>query len=246
MITGASNGLGAALARFYAAGGTHLWLWGRSEERLAQVADECRERGASVGPIVWDLSHVDGLASRIAELDRERPIELAIFNAGLGGTVPTGQIVETVERAHEIATVNFTAAVVGATAAATAMLPRRRGQIVLVGSLAESFPFPIAPIYAATKAGLKTFAEALGIALKPHGIVVTLVSPGFVDTAMSQLLSGPKPLMITPDEAAGIIAKGLLRRTRRIFFPWPLEVLRLLYLALPRPLRHAIMRRVTG
>ena len=246
MITGASSGLGAAMARLYADPQTHLWLWGRAAERLSQIADECLARGASATPVVWDFAHVDGLASRIEELDRERPIELAIFNAGLGGTIPTGQIVEAAERTRDIAMVNFTAAVVGATAVAGAMLRRGRGQIVLIGSLTESFPIPIAPTYSATKAGLKTFAEGLGIALRPHGIAVTLVSAGFIDTPMSRQLTGPKPLMVTADAAASIIVKGLARRGRRVAFPWPLEMLRLLYLGLPRPLRHAVMRRLKG
>lgn len=244
LITGASSGIGAALARAYAAPGMHLWLWGRDEERLAQIAEDCRDRGASVSGIVWDLCDIDGLASRIEALDDERPIELAIFNAGVGGTIPHSRIVETAERTGEIAMVNFTATVVSATAAANRMVRRRHGHIVLIGSLAESFPFPIAPTYAASKAGLRTFAEALGIAAGRCGLAVTAVSPGFVDTPMSGLLAGPKPLMITAEEAAAIIKRGVARRARRVVFPWQLAVLRRLFLFLPRPFRHAIMRSI--
>jgi short-subunit dehydrogenase len=242
LITGASSGIGAALARAYAAPDVELSLWGRNEERLAQVAEDCRRRGAGVNAVVWDFREVEGLAARLDAVDGDRPIELAIFSAGVGGSVPPGRVVEATERTHEVAMVNFAAATVGAMAMANRMVPRRRGRIVLIGSLAESFPFPIAPTYSASKAGLRTFTEALGIAVAPHGVVVTLVSPGFVDTPMSGQLTGPKPLMITAEAAAAIIQGGVARGVGRVAFPLPLVVLRWLFLFLPRPLRHAIMR----
>ncbi|HZK89413.1 MAG TPA: SDR family NAD(P)-dependent oxidoreductase [Stellaceae bacterium] len=244
LITGASSGIGAALARAYAAPGVQLSLWGRNAERLAKIAEDCRGRGASVSAIAWDFRDIAGLASRIEALDSERAIELAIFCAGVGGAIPPGRIVETPEQTRDVAMVNFSAATIAATAMANRMVERRRGHIVLIGSLAESFPFPIAPTYAATKAGLRTFAEALGIAVDIRDVAVTLVSPGFVDTPMSGLLTGPKPLMITAEAAATIIRRGVERRARRVVFPWRLALLRRLFLCLPRPLRHAIMRRI--
>jgi short-subunit dehydrogenase len=246
LITGASSGIGAALARAYAAPGVRLQLWGRNADRLAEVAEECRGRGASVGVGAWDFRDIAGLASRIEALDGEAAIELAVFCAGVGGTIPPGRVVENPERTRDVAMVNFTAATVGATALANRMVARRGGQIVLIGSLAESFPFPIAPTYAATKAGLRMFAEALGIAVGAHGVAVTLVSPGFVDTPMSGLLTGPKPLMITAEAAAAIIRRGIARRASRVVFPRRLALLRWMFLCLPRPLRHAIMRRIKG
>ena len=99
----------------------------------------------------------------------------------------------------------------GANAIAAAMAGRGRGQIVLIGSIAESFPLPMAPTYAATKAGLRMFAEALGIRLAKHGVGVTLVSPGFIDTAMSRQVTEPKPFLMSADKAAAIIARGIAR-----------------------------------
>jgi short-subunit dehydrogenase len=244
LITGASSGLGAALARAYAVPETHLSLWGRDADRLAQVIDDCRARGATATGVGWDFRDIEGLAARLEELDRQQPIDLAIFSAGLGGTTPSDRIVEAPERSGEIAMVNFTAPLVGATAVANRMVQRRRGHIVVIGSLLESLPLPIAPTYAAAKTGLKIFAEALGIGVRAHGVAVTLVSPGFVDTPMSRQVSGPKPLMITAEAAAAIIRRGIARRSPRIVFPRPLAMLCAIFLHLPRRLRHGVLRRV--
>jgi len=243
LITGASSGLGAALARAYAAPGTHLSLWGRNEARLAEVADQCRTRGATTLVTCLDLRDVGQLASRIASIDGEHPIDLAILSAGLGGTIGQRRV-ESPDRAHDIATVNFTACVVGATALAERMVERRGGHIVLIGSIAEAFPLPIAPTYSASKAGLKVFADALRIRVGRHGVAVSLISPGFIDTPMSRQLTGPKPLMLTPEAAAAIIRKAIRRRAPRLVFPRAFLAIRALYFCLPGPIRRAILGRL--
>jgi short-subunit dehydrogenase len=111
---------------------------------------------------------------------------------------------------------------------------------VLIGSIAESYPLPMAPTYAATKAGLRLFAEALGVRLARHGVGVTLVSPGFIDTAMSRQVTEPKPFLMSADKAAAIIARGVDRRARFIVLPWQFTVIRALTGLLPR----AVLRRV--
>src|SRR6476620_9135344 len=160
LITGASSGIGAALARAYARADVTLLLWGRDEARLERIAVECRGRGASVTTQVFDLRDVTGFAGLLAVVPA---LDIAIFNAGLGGSAPADVFAETPEAAQALAEVNFTAPVVGANVIAGAMAARGRGHIVLVGSITESFPLPMAPTYAATKAGLKMFAEALAL-----------------------------------------------------------------------------------
>ena len=83
-----------------------------------------------------------------------------------------------------------------------AMAARGHGQIVLIGSIAESFPLPMAPIYAASKAGLPCLPKPWAFALATHGVAVTLVSPGFIDTPMSRQVTEPKPFLMTADRAA--------------------------------------------
>ncbi len=241
LITGASSGLGAALARNYACVDAELVLWGRDAARLEAVAAECRARGASCRSDAFDLRDVDGMLARLASLGR---VELAIFCAGVGGSVPDSQASESAAAARMTAEVNFVGPVTGATAMAEAMAANGGGQILLVGSIAESFPLPMAPSYAASKAGLALFAEALGIRMARHGVAVSLVSPGFIDTPMSQGLTQPKPFLISADRAAAIIVRAVARGQRRIVVPWQFIGLRSFAMLLPRVWLRAILRRL--
>ena len=243
LITGASGGIGSALARAYARPGVTLLLWGRDATRLEETAAACRARGAACHVERFDLRDLGALAARLAAADAATPIDIAIFNAGLGGTVPEGAAAETPEASRAVADVNFVAPVTGANAMATAMAKRGRGQVVLIGSIAESFPLPMAPTYAATKAGLRMFAEALGIRLAGHGVSVTLVSPGFIDTAMSRQVTEPKPFLMSADKAAAIIARGIERKARTIVLPWQFAVIRGVAGLLPRAILRGVLSR---
>jgi short-subunit dehydrogenase len=243
LITGASSGIGAALAQAYAKDGATLLLWGRDEVRLTDIAGECRARGATVMIRSFDLRDAAGLAAQLAAVDKETPIDLAIFNAGLGGTAPADAFAEAPEAAQAIAEVNFVAPIVGANVMADAMARRGAGRIVLVGSIVESYPLPMAPTYAATKAGLRLFAESLGLRLAKHGVTVTLVSPGFVDTPMSRKVTEPKPFLITPDAAAAVIRRGIAAKAAIIVVPWQYGVMRAVTNLLPRALLRWILSR---
>ena len=241
LITGASSGLGAALARAYASAGVTLLLWGRDEARLNETAAACRARGATVTTQVFDLRDVAGFAKLLAATP---PLDIAVFNAGLGGSAPADVFAETPEAAQALAEVNFTAPVVGANVIAGAMAARGAGHIVLVGSITESFPLPMAPTYAATKAGLKMFAEALSIRMARHGVKVTLVSPGFIDTPMSRKVVEPKPFLISADAAAAIIARKIAAGARTIVVPWQFAAIRGFANLLPRALLRRILSRL--
>ena len=243
LITGASGGIGSALARVYARAGVTLLLWGRDGARLEDTAAACRAKGAVCQTESFDLRDADVLIQRLAAADAATPIDIAIFNAGLGGTAPDGAAAETPQASRAVAEVNFVAPVTAANAIAEAMARRRRGQIVLIGSIAESFPLPMAPTYAATKAGLRMFAEALGIRLARHGVAVTLVSPGFIDTAMSRQVSEPKPFLMSADKAATIIVRGIEHRARTIVLPWQFGVIRAVTALLPRAVLRGFLSR---
>lgn len=243
LITGASGGIGAALARSHARAGVTLLLWGRDEVRLNQTATECRALGADCITALFDIRDLDDMVGRLSAQDDQTPIDLAIFNAGLGGSVSKDAIAETAQRSRATAEVNFVSPVMGANLMAEAMARRGGGQIVLVGSIAESYPLPMAPTYAATKAGLAMFAEALGIRMARHKVRVTLVSPGFVDTAMSRGVPEAKPFLMTADDAAAIITRRIARGDRRIVVPWQFAVIRAATGLLPRSLVRWILGR---
>jgi short-subunit dehydrogenase len=242
LITGASGGLGAALARTYAGPGRRLMLWGRNSERLATTAAGCRQLGATVQESSFDVRDVESMAKRIESINIDNPLDLAIFNAGVGGV--SDHPVEPWDRALEIALVNFTATVVGASAVAQNMASRGAGHIVIIGSIAESFPLPMAPTYAGAKAGLRMFAEALELRLYSRGVLVTLISPGFIDTPMSQGLPSRRPFLLTADQAAGMIARSITQRRRRVVIPRSFALVRAISGLLPRAISRAVLRRM--
>jgi short-subunit dehydrogenase len=243
LITGASSGLGAALARVYARAGVTLVLWGRDGARLEAVAAQCRALGATLATDTFDLTDIAGMVECLSRRDAQAPIDLAIFCAGIGGMIPPDQLAQDAQAAQAMAEVNFTSPTVGASLLSGLMAKRRRGQIVLVGSIAESFALPMSPLYAGSKAGLALFAEALANRMTPHHVSVTLVSPGYIDTPMSQQLNKPRPFLLTAQQAAILLKRKIARRPRRIVVPWQFIWLRALAMALPAPLRRFLLNR---
>jgi short-subunit dehydrogenase len=243
LITGASSGIGAALARVYAAPGNTLVLWGRDAQRLQATADECRTRGAAVETACFDITDMRQLTGRLATADAQHALDLAIFNAGLGGSLPRARAAQDPAAAEAMAGVNFTAPAVAANVVAEGMAKRGHGRIVLVGSVAGFYPLPMAPLYSGTKAGLAMFAEALRLRLARHGVGVSLVSPGFIDTPMSRGLTEPKPFLISADAAAAVIARKVERGAGHIVVPWQFAFILKVSDLVPRPLLRFVLSR---
>jgi short-subunit dehydrogenase len=236
LITGASSGLGAALARAYASSDRTLVLWGRDRARLEVTAEECRRAGANVETESFDIADLDRMTAALIARDGRSAIDLAIFNAGLGGVIPAGSLAEDPARSRAIAMVDFASPVVAASVLAERMSARRRGQIALIGSIAESFPLPMAPTYAGAKAGLGMFADALRLRMRRHGVSISLVVPGFIDTPMSRSVNTAKPFLMSPDKAAALIKARLTRRAARFVLPWQFSLVRAGYRLLPKRL----------
>ena len=244
LITGASSGIGAALARAYAGPRTRLAICGRDAARLAAVADLCRERGAEVIETCLDVTEAPAVAAWIDTADRASPLELVIANAGVQGGLWRDGCGETLDELHRVMDVNFGGVSNTIYPVLPAMRRRRRGQIALIASLAALRGLPYSPGYCASKAAVRIYGEALRSWLAPEGIDVSVVLPGFVETRLSGTVNGPKPLMMPPERAAGIIRRGLARGRRQIAFPCPLYLGVQLMRALPARLVDTILRRV--
>jgi short-subunit dehydrogenase len=245
LITGASSGIGAALARAYAAPRIHLALCGRNAARLATVADICRDRGAEVMEACLDVTEAAAVAAWIVNVDRASPLELVIANAGIQGGLWRDGAGETLAELHRVMEVNFGGVSNTVHPVLPAMRRRRRGQVALISSLAALRGIPFSPGYCASKAAIKVYSEALRSWLAPEGIGVSVVLPGFVETRLSDTVSGPKPLILSPERAAGIIRRGLAKGRRQIAFPYPLYLGMQLMRALPAGLVDPILRRVS-
>jgi len=216
LITGASSGIGAALAEFYAAPGVALALCGRDRARLDEVAQICLNKGAEVKADVVDVTGRDAMAAWISRSDQARPLDLVIANAGISGE---GDLDEAATR--DIFAVNMAGVLNTIFPALRPMRKRRRGQLALVSSMAGFRGLPSAPAYSASKVMVKAYGEALRGVLAVEGIGVSVICPGFVESRITAKNDFPMPLIISAAKAARIIAAGLARNRLLIAFPWP-------------------------
>lgn len=242
VITGASSGLGAALAAAYAGPQTALGLIGRNSERLAATAAVCRAVGASVETALIDVADGPALAAWLGEFDRAHPVELLIANAGTSAGPDPESPGEPASLTLRQLGVNLIGAVHTIAPLVPLMCGRGRGRIVAIASVAAFRGLPYSPGYCASKAGLRAYAEALRPRLAPRGVGVTVVCPGFFTSPMTDRWEGPTPFLATGERAARRIKRGIDRGCARISFPWPLVLgMRLCDLA-PALIGDRIMR----
>jgi len=222
VITGASSGLGAALAISYAAPETVLGLIGRNEERLAAVASACRSAGASVDSAAIDVADGPALAAWLTAFDDAHKVDLLIANAGISAGPDPETPGEPVAVTLRQIGVNLIGAVHTIAPLVPRMCERRLGQIVAIASIAAYRGLPYSPGYCASKAGLRAYAEALRPNLARCGVGVTVVCPGFFSSPMTDRWDGPTPFLTSGERAAQRIKRGIDRGAARIDFPWPL------------------------
>lgn len=231
LITGASSGMGEALALLYAGSGRLLALSGRDWHRLKAVAEACRAKGADADAETVDAADRDLSRRWIEAVDTRRPLDLVIANAGI--SAGTGGRGESEAQCREIFAVNLGGVLNTVWPAIDRMRGRGRGQIAIVSSIAAFRGLPGTPAYSASKAAVKAYGEALRGWLGKDGIRVSVVCPGFIRSRMTGKNPFPMPMIMDADKAARIIANGLAHDKARIAFPWPMYALAWLLGALP-------------
>lgn len=232
VISGASRGLGAALARRFAAPGVRLLLVARSSAALEAVSSECAARGAMVETASLDVRDAAALAARLAAFEAGGPVDLVIANAGTSaGTGPDGAPETGAAAARQVA-VNLLGAINLVGPLLPGMLARRGGQVALIASVAAFRGLPDSAGYSASKAGLLAWGEGLRAAHLRRGLAVTVICPGFFESAMGARFRGPRPLLLSLDQAADRTHRAILARRGRAVFPrrlgWLLRLLALL------------------
>lgn len=242
LITGASSGIGQALALACAAAGVRLHLCGRNERRLAATAKLCRERGADVDAILLDVRDA---AAAEAWIKAAAPLDLVIANAGIAGRKDGRP--ETDRETMEIFATNLQG-VLNTVLPAIAVMraqPARSRHIAVIASIAAFVASPIAPAYCASKAAVDTWIVALAPALRQDGILLSSVCPGFIRTPMTADNPFPMPGLIDADRAAAIILRGIGAGRTRIAFPRQMAIAaRLGALLPPRLLARFMSRRI--
>lgn len=220
VITGASSGIGKALALEYAAPDTRLALSGRNTNRLKSVAEQCRKLGAIVEERTINVMARDAMTQWLTELDEICEIDLVIANAGIsGGSSETADWEETT---RDIFAINLTGTLNTILPLIPRMVGRKRGQIALMSSLAGFRGLANAPAYSASKVALKAYGEALRMRYIQDGLKVNVICPGFVNSRITDKNKFKMPLIMKADKAARLIANGLKKNKATIAFPWPM------------------------
>jgi short-subunit dehydrogenase len=243
LITGASSGLGTALAKAYAAPDVRLALFGRDAARLEAVAEATRALGATVETAAVDVTDQAAMSAAVTAADEAGPLDLVIANAGVAPGRAEGA--DAAAKRRRILAVNFDGVLNTVDPIRPRMAARGAGQIALMSSLAGFRGFPGMGPYAASKAAVRIYGEALRVELRPSGVRVSVICPGFVRTPMTEGARFPMPMLMEVEDAADAIRHGLARGRPLVAFPWPVHAGTRILAALPTAWADALIRRVT-
>ena len=244
LITGASSGIGRALALAYAAPGRHLALIGRDEARLEATAQAAREQGASVETGTVDVRDRAAMDRWIGFVDDGLPLDLAIANAGITTGLGPDELTEDPDAVRAIIATNLVGVLNTIEPLIGPMAARGRGQLAIVGSIAGLHGLPYSPAYCLTKSAVHAWAESIRPRLEARGVIVSLIVAGFVKTPLNDSISAIKPGELSDADAAALIKRRLAKGHATIAFPWFLYVGALLGRFLPARVYGRLMRGV--
>jgi short-subunit dehydrogenase len=240
-ITGASTGIGREMALKLAAAGVKVAASARSADKLAALTAS----NANITAYPLDVTDLAACRSTGALIARDLgPIDLAILNAGVW--IPMGASEYDAAAVTEGMAVNFTGITNALAPLIPAMIARGSGHVALVSSVAGYRGLPLAIAYAPTKAAVIALAETLYLDLAKHGVTVSVINPGFVDTPMTRVNTFAMPFIVTADDAATRILRGLAARRYEIVFPWQMSLMATFMRLLPNRLFFGLVRNLPG
>jgi short-subunit dehydrogenase len=219
VITGASSGIGRALALRYARDGARLGVLGRDQERLDQVTAECRQLGAEVRSGAVDVRAGQEMRAWLEDFDEAWPVDVLIANAGIMAGSPGDGEIELAHDSHAVIETNVIGVLNSIHPLLPRMISRGRGQIGIVSSLAGFIPLPDSPSYCASKAAVLSYGLALRAAAEGKGVRVSVICPGYVTTPMIAKETGWKPFEMSAERAADLAVRGLAANRAVIAYP---------------------------
>jgi 3-oxoacyl-[acyl-carrier protein] reductase len=187
LVTGASQGIGEAVARRLAAAGARTVLAARSADKLEALAEDLRVGGGEALPLVLDLADGEAVLERLNNLPEPfDAVDILVNNAGI--TADNLMVRMKLEEWERVIGVNLTGAFVTCRALGRGMMRRRWGRIISISSVVGLMGNPGQANYAAAKAGLVGFSKSLARELAPRNVTVNVVAPGFIETAMTDAI----------------------------------------------------------
>ena len=242
-ITGASSGLGEALARRLSREGWRVAASARNAGKLADLERVAADDPGSILAVPLDVTDAAATAAAVTRIEDELgPIDQAVLNAGTHKPVRAAAL--RVEDFRALAELNLMGTVHGLVPLLTRMTARGRGRVAIVASVAGYRGLPTSAAYGMTKAGLINMAEALKPELDRHGVTLQLVNPGFVHTPLTDQNPFPMPFLMEVEDAAAALQRGLRSQSFEIVFPRRFVYLMKLLRILPAPLAFALTRRL--
>tara|TARA_B100001245_G_scaffold109845_1_gene80225 strand:+ start:1908 stop:2666 length:759 start_codon:yes stop_codon:yes gene_type:complete len=232
-ITGASSGIGESLAYYYSQKGYTIGITARRNDRLQTVADKCIELGGK--PIVYNIDVSDKEKCKDAAKDfmsTNKSIDIVIANAGVGGddNILSGDPSEI----NRILKINL----LGVTNSVIPFIPKMKeqhsGRIAIISSIASFRGLPHHGGYSASKAALRNLTESWNYTLKPYGISLTTIFPGYIDTEMTKDHKFKMPFLMHSDKASRIIANSIQQKKRKLILPWQWKFIIPIFRILPR------------
>lgn len=241
-LTGASSGIGEALAYELARRGARVAMTARRGDVLEKMAVEIRAQGGQAWSFPGDVTNLEEMKGIVAGIEQAvGPIDLAIPNAG----THTFTVPEQFNSAEylSIMQLNFGGMLFCIEAVLPRMLERGQGYLAPVASLAGYRGLPRAAAYGASKSAAIHFLESIRFHLKRRNIMVSIVNPGFVKTPLTDLNDFRMPFLVDAPRAAKIICRGIERGKREIAFPWPFTWVLKIARILPDPIYEALVKR---
>jgi short-subunit dehydrogenase len=224
LVTGASSGLGRALALWFARRGTTVWAAARRSELLETLAADPSARPGRIIPVGLDVSDVAAVRRVLPEIDSkaEGGLDVVIANAGIGGEANPRK--DTWEKVERMIQVNVIGAAATLATLAPRMAERGRGHLVGISSLAGWVVTPKMGVYSATKMFLQVYCDGLHLDLRGAGVQVTCINPGFVKSEMTAKNKFKMPFLLETDDAADRMGRAILRGDKLFAYPWPMVV----------------------
>ena len=240
-ITGASTGIGAALARYYAGQGATLGLFARRDDALAGLAAALAP--ATCASYAGDVRDAGAVRNAGADFIRRFGTpDIVIANAGISVGTST-QHIEDAAVFRAVLDTNVLGIVHTFQPFLGAMLESHRGKLVGIASVAGFRGLPGAGAYSASKAAAIAYLESLRVETVGSGVAVITICPGYIATTMTAKNPYPMPFLLPVDKAATLIARAIARSRRFYVLPWQMALLGRLLRVLPRPLYDAVFAR---
>ncbi|MDQ3041615.1 MAG: SDR family NAD(P)-dependent oxidoreductase [Acidobacteriota bacterium] len=221
-LTGASSGIGEALAMAMANRGATLGLLARREELLKELAGKCERNGGRARYFAVDVTDAQAVAKAAESLRNEfGKIDILIANAGIGGNNSETRNLNP-EAVAKVININLLGAVNAVSAVLPGMLENKSGQLVAISSLAGFRGLPKSAAYSASKAGMTAFFESVRLDVQSKGVAVTIIQPGFIKTPLTSGRVSKMPFLMELEDSIPLFLKAIERRVKFAAFPWQL------------------------